>query len=263
LVTFAIVIQVSGIHTLLIIARRYGMSVVRREYRARIGPRDMARRIPGLELEAYGIRRRVTPQGYEESANEKYIEIKGAGMKEIRIHGRGGQGSLVLAQFIAIAALEDGKYGQAFPYLGGGGERRGKAIEAFCRLNENPIRVRCKVNEPDYVIVQDATIIDEEDVTKGIKKAGLVLINTDRKAEDLKLEGDFQIATISAENLARQILGRPIMNTALLGAFAAVTHELSLPAALKAVRDRFPGELGEKNARVVEESYKRLEEARA
>ena len=38
-------------------------------------------------------------------------------MKEIRIHGRGGQGSLVLAQFMAIAALEDGKYGQAFPFL--------------------------------------------------------------------------------------------------------------------------------------------------
>ena len=51
-------------------------------------------------------------------------------MKEIRIHGRGGQGSLVLAQFMAIAALEDGKFGQAFPYLGGGGERRGKPIVA-------------------------------------------------------------------------------------------------------------------------------------
>ncbi len=184
-------------------------------------------------------------------------------MKEIRIHGRGGQGSLVLAQFIAIAALEDGKYGQAFPYLGGGGERRGKAIEAFCRVNEGPIRVRCKVNEPDYVIVQDATIIDEEDVTKGIKKSGLMLINTDKKAEDLNLKGDFRIATISAESLARRILGRPIMNTALLGAFAAVTKELSLQATLQAVRDRFPGELGEKNVLVVQESYKWLEEAKA
>ena len=61
-------------------------------------------------------------------------------MKEIRIHGRGGQGSLVLAQFMAIAALEDGKYGQAFPFLGGGGERRGKPIMAFCRLSDRPIQ---------------------------------------------------------------------------------------------------------------------------
>ena len=63
-------------------------------------------------------------------------------MKEIRIHGRGGQGSLVLAQFMALAALEDGKYGQAFPFLGGGGERRGKPIMAFCRLSDQAIRLR-------------------------------------------------------------------------------------------------------------------------
>ncbi len=183
-------------------------------------------------------------------------------MKEIRIHGRGGQGSLVLAQFIAIAALEDGKYGQAFPYLGGGGERRGKAIEAFCRLSERPVRLRCKVNEPDYVIVQDATIIDEEDVAAGLKNSGLMLINTDKPREELSLEGGFEVIAFWADDLARRILGRPIMNTALLGAFAAATGELSLKAAQKAARDRFPGEVGRKNARVVAESFRRLAEMR-
>jgi pyruvate ferredoxin oxidoreductase gamma subunit len=184
-------------------------------------------------------------------------------MKEIRIHGRGGQGSLVLAQFMAIAALEDGKFGQAFPYLGGGGERKGKAIEAFCRLNSEAIRIRCKVDEPDYVIVQDATIIDEADVTKGLKDSGLLLINTDRAPDELGLEGQFRLITFSADGLAREILGRPIMNTALLGAFSAVTGEFSLESVLKAVRQKFQGELAEKNARVVEESFARLTEARA
>ncbi len=100
-------------------------------------------------------------------------------MKEIRIHGRGGQGSLVLAQFMAIAALEDEKYGQAFPFLGGGGERRGKPIMAFCRLSDRPIRIRSRITEPDYVIVQDATILDEVDVEEGLKPGGMILINTD------------------------------------------------------------------------------------
>ena len=180
-------------------------------------------------------------------------------MKEIRIHGRGGQGSLVLAQFMAIAALEDGKYGQAFPYLGGGGERRGKAIMAFCRLDDKPIRIRARVDEPDYLIVQDVTILKEVDVMEGLKEGATILINTDMKPGEIGLEGSFKLFTFSAEKLAREILGRPIMNTALLGAFAAITKELSLDAALKAVRSKFPGELGEKNARVVEESYKRLE----
>jgi pyruvate ferredoxin oxidoreductase gamma subunit len=181
-------------------------------------------------------------------------------MKEIRIHGRGGQGSLVLAQFLAIAALEDGRYGCAFPFLGGGGERRGKPILAFCRLDEHPIRLRSRVDTPDYVIVQDATIINELDVAEGLKHDGLLLINTDKPSEEIQVKGPFQLLTFSADHISRRILGRPIMNTALLGAFAAVTGELSLKAVLAAVRSKFPGDLGEKNAQVVEESYNELRE---
>jgi pyruvate ferredoxin oxidoreductase gamma subunit len=179
-------------------------------------------------------------------------------MKEIRIHGRGGQGSLVLAQFMAIAALEDGKYGQAFPFLGGGGERRGKPIMAFCRLSDQPIRLRSRVGEPDYVIVQDPTILNELDVTEGLKNEGMILVNTEKDVDKLGLKGSFRVSSFSADDLAREILGRPIINTALLGAFAALTKELSLDATLRAVRSKFPGELGEKNAKIVEETYKRL-----
>jgi len=175
-------------------------------------------------------------------------------MKEIRIHGRGGQGSLVLAQFMAIAALEDGKYGQAFPFLGGGGERRGKPIIAFCRLSDRPIRVRSHIHEPDYVIVQDATIQKEVDIEQGLKPSGAILINTDKDVRNLGLKHPNAYA-ISADDLARRILGRPIINTALLGVFAGLSRELSLEAVLKAVQSKFPGELGDKNARVVEESY--------
>jgi len=183
-------------------------------------------------------------------------------MKEIRIHGRGGQGSLVLAQFMAIAALEDGKYGQAFPYLGGGGERRGKPIVAFCRLSDSPIRIRSRIYAPDYVIVQDATILAEIDVEEGLKPGGMVLINTERSVGDLKLKSQ-NIIAISAEQLARRILGRPIINTALLGTFAGVSGALSLQASVRAVQSKFPGDLGLKNARVVEESYRAFQKEAA
>lgn len=185
-------------------------------------------------------------------------------MIEIRIHGRGGQGSLVLAQFMAIAALEDGKFGQAFPFLGGGGERRGKPIMAFCRLSDKTIRIRCKIEHPDYVIVQDPTILNEVDVLEGIRPGGTVLINTEQHAARLKqLLAPGNVYTVSADALARKILGRPIINTALLGTFAALTGEISLQAALRAVRSKFSGELGEKNAQVVEESYRRIMENRS
>jgi len=179
-------------------------------------------------------------------------------VKEISIYGRGGQGSLVLAQFMAIAALEDGKYGQAFPFLGGGGERRGKPIMAFCRLDDRPIRLRCRVNQADYAIIQDPTILHEVNVTQGVKSEGLILVNTEKKVEELYINGSSSVVAFPAGVTARKILGRPIMNTALLGAFAALTGELSLEALLSAVRKKFPGELGEKNARVVEQSYEAL-----
>jgi pyruvate ferredoxin oxidoreductase gamma subunit len=181
-------------------------------------------------------------------------------MEEVRIHGRGGQGSLVLAQFMAIAALEDGKYGQAFPFLGGGGERRGKAIMAFFRIDDKPIRIRCRVDEPDCIIVQDTTILEEVDVDAGLKPGGMILINTDKDASEFKeWMMRYQVVAIYADELAREILGRPIINTALLGAFAGLSGALTLKGAVKAVKSRFPGELGEKNARMVEESYKIIE----
>ena len=88
---------------------------------------------------------------------------------------------------MAIAALENGKYGQAFPFLGGG-ERRGKPIMAFCRFDDQPIRVHSRITEPDYLIVQDATILKKVDVEEGLKADGLVLINTDKDLIRLNLK---------------------------------------------------------------------------
>jgi pyruvate ferredoxin oxidoreductase gamma subunit len=176
-------------------------------------------------------------------------------MKEIRIHGRGGQGSLVLAQLLAIAAFKDGKYCQAFPFLGGGGDRKGKPIQAFCRLDDKPIRLRSRVHHPDYVIVQDVTILGEVDVVSGIKETGIILVNTERALSRINVESDAKVLVVPASRIAQEILGRPIGNTALLGAFAAATGELTVEAASEAVKERLGGRLGEKNALVVQRSY--------
>jgi len=176
-------------------------------------------------------------------------------MKEIRIHGRGGQGSLVLAQLLAIAAFKDGKYSQAFPFLGGGGDRKGKPIQAFCRLDDKSIRLRSRVHHPDYVIVQDATILGEVDVVSGIKENGIILVNTERALPRINVEKNAKVLVVPASRIAQEILGRPIGNTALLGAFAAATGELTVKAASEAVKERLGGQLGEKNALVVQRSY--------
>ena len=83
-------------------------------------------------------------------------------MKEIRLHGRGGQGSVTAAEMIAVAAFEDKRFSQAFPAFGV--ERRGAPVMAFARIADKPIRIRSQVYEPDYVIVQDVTLLDVVDV---------------------------------------------------------------------------------------------------
>lgn len=179
-------------------------------------------------------------------------------MREIRIHGRGGQGSLVLAQLLAIAAFKDGKHSQAFPFLGGGGDRKGKPIQAFCRLDDKPIRLRSRVHHPDYVIVQDATILGEVDVASGLRENGIILVNTEKPLSSIRAGKNAKTLVVPASRVAQEILGRPIGNTALLGAFAAATGEVTVEAASQAVKERLGGQLGEKNALVVQRSYEML-----
>lgn len=179
-------------------------------------------------------------------------------MKEIRIHGRGGQGSVVTAEILAVAAFEDGKFSQAFPYLGGGGDRRGAPVQAFLRISDAPIRLRSKIHEPDYVIVQDPTLVKEVEVGKGLKPGGLLIINSERDPADLGLAAGIRAVAVPASRIALEVIGRPIMNTALMGAFSAISQEVSLPAVLRAIRVKFPGEVGEKNAQAAQRMYEML-----
>jgi pyruvate ferredoxin oxidoreductase gamma subunit len=176
-------------------------------------------------------------------------------VKEIRIHGRGGQGSVVLAELIALAAWEDGKFSQAFPFLGGGGERRGKPIQAFTRIDDRFIRLRSRVHEPDYIIVQDYTIIKEVDVIKGLKKGGIVLINTEMSLQPPQKEGFIRWVEIPASRIAMEVMGRPLTNAALLGAFSQVTQEVSIQSIWKAISKQFNGELAQQNLEIAKKAF--------
>ncbi len=174
-------------------------------------------------------------------------------MKEIRIHGRGGQGVVTSAELLALAAFEDGKFSQAFPFFGF--ERRGAPIVSFVRIDDSPIRLRSHIYNPDYVIVQDPTLLGVVDVTSGLRPDGMVIANTEKEPEKLGLEAEIRVRTINATKIAMDVLGRPIMNTALIGAFAGATGDVSVESIKQAIRSRFPGEIGEKNAEAVQKAY--------
>jgi pyruvate ferredoxin oxidoreductase gamma subunit len=171
----------------------------------------------------------------------------------VRIHGRGGQGAVTAAELLSVAAFDEGRYAQAFPTFGS--ERTGAPVVSFCRIDDRPIRLREPITDPDAVVVQDPTLLHQVDLFAGLEPGGFLLLNTSRTVSSLGLEelarrlGAEHMVTVPATAIAREHLGRPLPNAALLGAFAALTGEVSLDAVCAAIRERFPGDVGDGNAR--------------
>jgi len=174
-------------------------------------------------------------------------------MIEIRLHGRGGQGTVTAAELLAVAAFDDGREAQAFPAFGV--ERRGAPVMAFCRISDQPIRVRMQIYDPDYVVVQDATLLGSVNVVAGLRSSGTVLVNSERSPADLELDTTARVVTFPATKIALEELGRPIMNTAILGAFSGISDAISFEAIERSIRHRFSGELGERNIKAARRAY--------
>jgi len=177
---------------------------------------------------------------------------------EIRWHGRGGQGAVTSAEMLAQAAISEGKYAQAFPSFGP--ERRGAPVQAFNRVDkQEPVRIRTDITDPDFVVVLDPSLLDKVNVTSGLKKGGVVVINTKKTISQIKSEFkiNYPIATINATKIAREVLGVPIVNTTMLGAVVRVTGIIDKKSAHAPLEKRF-GRLGERNIKAMETAYEQV-----
>jgi pyruvate ferredoxin oxidoreductase gamma subunit len=180
-------------------------------------------------------------------------------MFQIRIHGRGGQGSVTAVELLSIAAFLEGKHAQAFPSFGP--ERSGAPVVAFCRIDDKPIRLREPVIEPDAVVVQDATLLHSVDVFQGLRAGGFVLLNSGKTLEELgvteltrRLPPE-HARVVDATAIAEQRLGKPLPNAALLGGIAALTGAVGLDSVTQAIIGRFRGSLGPSNAAAARAAY--------
>jgi pyruvate ferredoxin oxidoreductase gamma subunit len=178
---------------------------------------------------------------------------------EIRIHGRGGQGVVTAAELLSVAAFDEGRHAQAFPSFGS--ERTGAPVVSFCRLDDRPIRVHDPIVEPDTVIIIDPTLVHQVDVFAGLRADGYLLINTGRDLDQLglaELTGRFRrdrLQTVPATQLALELLGRPLPNAAVLGAFAALTGAVSLESVTDAIAERFAGAVAKGNIAAADRAF--------
>ncbi len=176
-------------------------------------------------------------------------------MIEIRFHGRGGQGAVTSAELLAIAAINKGKYAQAFPNFGP--ERRGAPVTAFLRIDDKPIRTRTMIYQPDMVLVLDPSILRLVDVTAGLKEDGILVTNSKYTGKELQKELDIRnkIVSVNANAIAREELGLPITNTTMIGALIKMNQFVTLDDLIDPFNERF-GRLAEKNIKTLKRAYK-------
>jgi len=142
-------------------------------------------------------------------------------MKEIRWHGRGGQGAKTVSQILAQINLREGKHVQSFPEYGP--ERSGAPVRAFNRIAEDEIRIHSGVYEPGVVVVVDESLLDSENTTEGLAPDGILVVNTKCSADEIRARTGFggTILVLDAIKIADEA-GTGFPNIPMLGAAAAV-----------------------------------------
>ena len=181
---------------------------------------------------------------------------------EVRWHGRGGQGAKTAAQFLAEAAMEDGKYIQAFPEYGP--ERAGAPIRTYTRISSKPINLHCGVDSPEYVVVIDPTLVSST-VVEGLGDKGILLVNTNESIDAMRKKTGFKkgkVATVDATRISLDTLGRPMPNMPMLGALLKIVPLVKLDALYKKTKAKFLMKIGEEktNANIsgIKQAYEQV-----
>jgi len=176
---------------------------------------------------------------------------------QIRWHGRGGQGSVTAAKVFGLAvAVYENNYAQSFPAFGV--ERRGAPVLAFTKIDSAPILDRSQIYTPDFVTVLDAGLLQTVDVTSGLKPGGKLIINAAQVPAKLKAQTNYEVIAVNATKIAFEVLGRPIMNTAMVGALCAVSGLVKFSSVEKALADVFPERLAGKNIKAAQLAYEEV-----
>jgi 2-oxoacid:acceptor oxidoreductase gamma subunit (pyruvate/2-ketoisovalerate family) len=176
-------------------------------------------------------------------------------VKEIRIHGRGGQGAVTAARMLASAFVIEGKYVASFPMYGF--ERRGAPVQAFTRLDDKPIREKTQVYYPDCMVVIDPTLLKLTTLFSGIKPGGILIVNS----PNYSTQADKNLAVagvVNATQIAVEEIGRDIPNTCLLGAFAATTQWVKMESILESLKEYLSGDMLQRNIRSVERGFREV-----
>ena len=129
-----------------------------------------------------------------------------------------------------------------------GPERMGYRLLLTIGSVTEPITVHSNIYEPDYVVVVDESLLETIDVTKGLKKDGAVIINSERSKEELRehLHGyEGAVYTVNAKQISLRTLGRNYPNSPMLAA-VAVSNVMERKEFLQEMRASFQHKFAKK-----------------
>jgi len=177
--------------------------------------------------------------------------------KEIRFHGRGGQGAVLAAKMLASAFAAEGKCVASFPMYGF--ERRGMPVVAFTRFDVQQIREKTQIYTPDCLMVIDPTLLGLKNLFDGLKPDGALILNSAKPFEKRPHPNLARAGIINATAVALCEIGRDIPNTCLIGALAKTTGWVTLESVLQGLSDYLEGDMLKKNLRNAERGYHEVE----
>jgi pyruvate ferredoxin oxidoreductase gamma subunit len=128
---------------------------------------------------------------------------------------------------------------------------------AFCRISDQPIRIRANIYEPDLVVVLDASLLKIVNVAAGLKPDGILVTTNNDSPENVKkvLEIRNRLGVVDAVKIAREVLGLPITNTTMLGSLVKASGLVKKESFLPPLKERF-GRIAEKNISAFERAYR-------
>ena len=171
-------------------------------------------------------------------------------MKEIRLHGRGGQGVVKASQFIVKATVLKGGHGQFIPFFGV--ERKGSPVFGYLRLSDREIRRKTQIYEPDMLVIMDDSLVSMPQTYAGLKDGGIVLINSVKPIEELMVpECASLVAEVDGTGISEELFGKNLPNTSVLGAFAKIVKDVDKEALFEEISKAF----GVKNKEAAERAY--------
>ena len=188
-------------------------------------------------------------------------------ISEIRLVGRGGQGVVTAGDLLGQAAVREGRWAQSIPTFGP--ERRGALSQCTLRISDGEILLKCSSTTPTALVILDPTIWHFANVTLGFQPGGILVMNTAEPPDAIRdqlLAGahgyrpateDFTLFAVDATAIAIEVIGRPITNTAMMGAFVGATGLIGMESVAGVLRERF-GAKGEANVDAAKAAAERL-----